>query len=301
MTERATPAGAGAMTPDPQAWTAVVLTGGSSRRMGRDKASLMLADRPLLEHVVAGLPDVPLLIVGPATDVVAELGPRPFPVTSCREDPPGGGPAAAVAAALPLVRTPWFGLIGTDMPFASPILVALAERAAGQVRVASEATSPDAWLARDEDGTPQHLCGVYRTDAVRASVARLPAAGAAGLSLKRLFAPLRSVTVDLDHPARLRDLDTPDDLAAAQAILSGEEMITMDKTQAFVALAAEELGISEQIDTALVLDVARDVAHGVERPAAPLSTYLLGVAVGRGMDPQVAADRLRATIASSAG
>jgi Domain of unknown function (DUF6457) len=31
-----------------------------------------------------------------------------------------------------------------------------------------------------------------------------------------------------------------------------------------------------------VLKLARDVAHGVERKFAPLSTYLLGVAVGAG-------------------
>jgi hypothetical protein len=33
-----------------------------------------------------------------------------------------------------------------------------------------------------------------------------------------------------------------------------------------------------------VLDLARDVAHGVVRPAAPLTAFLLGVAVGRGAD-----------------
>lgn len=32
----------------------------------------------------------------------------------------------------------------------------------------------------------------------------------------------------------------------------------------------------------MVLDLARDVAHGVARPAAPLTAYLLGVAVGQG-------------------
>jgi hypothetical protein len=41
-------------------------------------------------------------------------------------------------------------------------------------------------------------------------------------------------------------------------------------------------------DTALVLDLARDVAHGVMRPAAPVTAYLLGLAVGRGADPQQA-------------
>lgn len=31
-----------------------------------------------------------------------------------------------------------------------------------------------------------------------------------------------------------------------------------------------------------VLDLARDAAHQVDRPAAPLTTFLVGVAVGRG-------------------
>jgi hypothetical protein len=39
----------------------------------------------------------------------------------------------------------------------------------------------------------------------------------------------------------------------------------------------------------LVLDLARDVAHGVLRPAAPVSAYLLGLAVGRGANPAEAA------------
>ena len=36
------------------------------------------------------------------------------------------------------------------------------------------------------------------------------------------------------------------------------------------------------LDARAVLDLARDVAHGLARPAAPLTAYLLGVAVGRG-------------------
>jgi hypothetical protein len=33
-------------------------------------------------------------------------------------------------------------------------------------------------------------------------------------------------------------------------------------------------------DRDLLLDLTRDVAHGVARPAAPLTAYLVGVAVG---------------------
>lgn len=47
--------------------------------------------------------------------------------------------------------------------------------------------------------------------------------------------------------------------------------------------AASELGLDPtEVDIATVLNVARDVAHQVARPAAPLSTFLLGLAVGQG-------------------
>jgi len=48
-----------------------------------------------------------------------------------------------------------------------------------------------------------------------------------------------------------------------------------------------DVGLSVDVDIKLVLDLARDAAHAVERPAAPLTTYLLGFAAGRcsgGMD-----------------
>jgi len=55
----------------------------------------------------------------------------------------------------------------------------------------------------------------------------------------------------------------------------------------------DELGLdAEMLDRELVLDVAREVAHGVARPTAPLTTYLLGVAVGRGASAPDAAARL---------
>jgi Domain of unknown function (DUF6457) len=36
------------------------------------------------------------------------------------------------------------------------------------------------------------------------------------------------------------------------------------------------------VDVRTILDLARDVAHGVDRPAAPLTAYMLGLAVGQG-------------------
>jgi hypothetical protein len=44
---------------------------------------------------------------------------------------------------------------------------------------------------------------------------------------------------------------------------------------------AAALGVDPAaLDRDLLLDVARDAAHGVARPAAPLTTFLVGLAAG---------------------
>ncbi len=63
--------------------------------------------------------------------------------------------------------------------------------------------------------------------------------------------------------------------------------------------ACAELGLDrDSADIKAVLDLARDVAHSVARPAAPLTAFLLGVAVGRGQDIEQASKRLRALAAA---
>ena len=70
-------------------------------------------------------------------------------------------------------------------------------------------------------------------------------------------------------------------------------MATLDEWTDQVCTA---LGIPpESLDRELVLDLARDAAHRVARPAAPLTTFLAGVAVGRG-----AARRVRAALRGGA-
>lgn len=60
----------------------------------------------------------------------------------------------------------------------------------------------------------------------------------------------------------------------------------MSRLDDWVSATGAELGLdATEVDTALVLDLARDVAHGVLRPAAPVTAYLVGLAVGRGADP----------------
>ena len=57
--------------------------------------------------------------------------------------------------------------------------------------------------------------------------------------------------------------------------------MTLDE---WVAVAAAELELGEVTgeDQRLILDLAREVAHNTVRPGAPVSAYLVGLAVGRG-------------------
>jgi hypothetical protein len=54
-----------------------------------------------------------------------------------------------------------------------------------------------------------------------------------------------------------------------------------------------ELGLPAGVDVKSVLDLARDVAHGVDRPAAPLTSWLAGMAVAGGADVDDVAARIR--------
>lgn len=48
----------------------------------------------------------------------------------------------------------------------------------------------------------------------------------------------------------------------------------------WITAAKTELGIDLDVDVPGLLDMTRDVAHGVARPAAPLTAFLVGYAAG---------------------
>jgi hypothetical protein len=54
----------------------------------------------------------------------------------------------------------------------------------------------------------------------------------------------------------------------------------------WTATVCAELGLDPAaVDVTAVLDMTRDVAHNVARPAAPLTAYLAGIAIGGGASP----------------
>lgn len=77
----------------------------------------------------------------------------------------------------------------------------------------------------------------------------------------------------------------------------------MDMTQWLTRLGAE-LGTDDvALDEAAVtdlLDLTREAAHGVERIAGPLTTFLVGVAVGRGATVAAATEAAQALLETPA-
>src|SRR5947199_392097 len=72
----------------------------------------------------------------------------------------------------------------------------------------------------------------------------------------------------------------------------------MSTLEQWTASVCADLGLDLGADdTRAVLDLARDVAHAVARPAAPLTAYLVGMAVGRGLALPDAAARVQALAA----
>ncbi|SFB73613.1 hypothetical protein SAMN04487968_101221 [Nocardioides terrae] len=64
----------------------------------------------------------------------------------------------------------------------------------------------------------------------------------------------------------------------------------------WVPRLAAELGIEDEIDIDAILAIAGDVAHAVERKAAPVSAFVIGLAAGRaGGTPEAVAEAIRAT------
>ena len=150
---------------------AVILAGGAGRRLGGiDKAAITVGDATLLDRVLAAVVDADQIIcVGPQRDAAVEL-------EWVREDPPGGGPVAALAAGLQRVHAPVVMLLAVDLPFVTPTAVR---------RMVAVCNGGKAVIAADPDGVPQPLLAAYPTKPLQARVAAL--GDGRGVPMKRLM------------------------------------------------------------------------------------------------------------------
>ncbi|MEV1144043.1 NTP transferase domain-containing protein, partial [Micromonospora sp. NPDC049799] len=154
-----------------------------------------------------------------------------------REQPPGGGPVAALAAGLDLLpaTATVVAVLAADLPLLTRDAIGhlLGHLDAPQPAAAtpadtrasapggSDAATIDGVCFVDADGRRQTLCGVWRVDALRAALDRLAAERGgvlAGAPLRALLAGLTVVEVpwSSDGPPPWFDCDTDEDVRRAE-------------------------------------------------------------------------------------
>ena len=194
---------------------AVILAGGRSARLGGvPKSQLVVKGATLLEHTLQAARGARrTAVVGPQT------GTLPPGVLSCREDPPFGGPAAAIAAGLAALARPNRGaangaaaltlVLACDMPRVAGAVSSLADALAEAPDGAR-----DGVVAVSADGRTQPLVGFYGTAALQRAVGDAARQNALkGGSVFALLASLELRTVPVP-PGSTDDVDTWDDASA---------------------------------------------------------------------------------------
>ncbi|MFJ5260715.1 NTP transferase domain-containing protein [Streptomyces sp. NPDC088387] len=259
-------------------YDAVVLAGGAARRLGgADKPGVRVGGRALLDRVLAACADAI------TTVVVADPRPTARAVGWAREDPPGGGPLAALGAGLRHTTADRLVVLSADLPF-------LQEATVRRLLAALRDGTFDGVLLTDPDGRDQPLVAAYRAAALRRALARIAdeQGGLTGLPLRRLTAALNLTRIS--DPVASFDCDTWDDIATARARIREHGHVLEE----WISTVKDELGIELDVDVRGLLDLARDAAHGVDRPAAPLTTFLVGYAAARaGGGPEAVAEASR--------
>jgi len=184
--------------------TAVILSGGESRRMGRDKAGIEIDGKTLLQHAVDVLSPLFSELMVSVHAPRSDLG---LPQVIDAFD--GRGPMVGIASALAAIKTDWLFVAGCDMPYLSSELIR---------HMAGKRQGHDAVLA-EIGGCVQPMPAFYAKDAcLPAMQARIEQGRR---SLMRLIPSLHTAILIEDDlrpfDSDLRsfsDFDTPEDLDA---------------------------------------------------------------------------------------
>lgn len=194
----------------PGSFAAIFLVGGRARRLGGiAKSELVVGGSTILERMLAACEPASTRVVVGARP--SDAGPLPADVVEVVEDPPGSGPAWAVASAMPQIPD---GLdrvlvLPGDLPF-------LCREAVGLLlRTADEFGPEGGAIFCDDAGRRQWLCGVWPTQALRFNAMRVEP----GDRSKRLFEGIAVDTViwESEGPPPWFDCDTPEDLEQARS------------------------------------------------------------------------------------
>jgi len=192
---------------------ALVLAGGLSTRMGRDKATLPFEGRTLLEHVLARLSpcvEETIVVLRPEQP----LPPLARTVRLAYDEVRERGPLGGLAAGLKAASTDALYATACDVPFLAPALIELLFERLGEADIA----------VAEAEGRLHPLAAVYRRRVLPHVLALLAADRLRPVFLFEQVATVRVAEADLRRVdpdlASLANLNTPEDLARAQERLA---------------------------------------------------------------------------------
>jgi molybdopterin-guanine dinucleotide biosynthesis protein A len=237
----------------------IIVAGGNAKRLGGiDKAMLPLSEtgESLLVGVVDACP-ARVIVVGPKRDIRR-------PATWVADEHQAGGPAAGIWSGLAFVKTDYVFISAADQNLSADTVTRICEAAIG---------NDGAWAVRS-DGTGQPLCACVQTELLRKLLA--PTQGINDSPI-RLLSTLNMVGVSV-NPGQVTDFDTWTDIT--KAVKGSNQMDQV--TQMWLTRVGDILNVDHnEVPVQALLDLTREVAHGVERKSAPLTTFLLGYAAGK--------------------
>jgi len=152
----------------PDAIAGFILAGGESRRMGTEKARLVLAGQSFVERIARELSCVSssIKVVGDKVSP-AELN-LPIDIQSAPDIYPQWGALGGVHAALSACTESWALVVACDFPYVTGELFA----SLASVRQGFDAVAPI-----QQDGIPQPLCSLYRVEPCLTLAERLVKSG----------------------------------------------------------------------------------------------------------------------------
>ncbi len=184
----------------------LILAGGRGARLGgEDKGLVCLGRRPLASHVLERLtPQVSQVMVSANRNLerYALLAPQVLP----DDESEFPGPLAGVLAGLRAARTPWVAVVPCDAPFLPLDLVS---------RLAAGVYNAAPVMAESEAG-PEPVFALIPTSLAE-TLAMWIANG--GRKVLDFYASCACTTVQFEDAAMFVNVNTLDDLAAAQARL----------------------------------------------------------------------------------
>ncbi len=145
--------------PDPY-FTSIVLAGGMSRRMGKDKALLPIDGRPMIRSLVQSLIPLSKDVIVSVSDGERheELKPAlPAGVRVVYDERPGQGPLMGIYAGLKASETDVNLVVACDIPEIDPGFI---------TEMRSYAGDHDVVAAVDNEGRPNALLALYRRSVI---------------------------------------------------------------------------------------------------------------------------------------